>query len=90
MRLAHKQTGSSLLEMLAALSMLSIGILGVMILMTRSITLARDDLEARRMTRIVADLGELEALQSHVTPELHQALDATRREILATHSGHSR
>lgn len=66
--------GFGLVETLVALLLLSIGMAGTLSLLTRSIGLARSDLQARAALRADADAEELRALQPAMTTELHSAL----------------
>lgn len=65
-------SGAGLPEVLVALLLLSVGMLSMTTLLTRTIGLARSDLQARALARAEADLVELAALQSHMTPELYE------------------
>lgn len=71
---AQGVAGAGLAEVLVALVVLSVAMLSMTTLLTRSIAMARNDLHARTLLRIQADAAELARLQPHMTAELHEAL----------------
>ena len=82
MILRFRSSGASLVEVLVALVVLAMGLAGAMSLLTSGIMLAREDLQARQITRLQSDREEWSLLRSHMTAALHEELAADLEQRL--------